>query len=387
MLSLSLEPPLNKQLSKKPLLVLISKAFTAAMDVRDVQRYTIGWISPLPLEKTAAKASLDEDYGSISIDGYSYDLGRIGEHSVVLGIQSRMGTDAAASLATRMRLAFANIDYFMVVGIAGGVPRYGPYGASYEIVLGDVVVSTPRGNHGGVFRYDTGAWSENGQLNSSGHTNSPPDAVLAAVGKLRSEHSTTRSVIPGLLKSLRDNIEPKERSEFEDPGPHNDILYDDDCIHPQELKREHCEYVCDPTKRSLRRARGTNAKRETDKPVVHYGGIASSNQLQKSATNRNRLHLEHDVIAFEMEGAGVMLSHDCLVIRGICDYSDSHKNKRWQGYAAATAASYTKELLWNIPPSSRAQQYSKAALAKKLSMDTLRRSAVVANHQYRGRPQ
>ena len=35
----------------------------------------------------------------------------------------------------------------------------------------------------------------------------------------------------------------------------------------------------------------------------------------------------------------------CLVIRGICDYSDTHKNKAWQPYAAATAAAYAKELL------------------------------------------
>jgi hypothetical protein len=42
---------------------------------------------------------------------------------------------------------------------------------------------------------------------------------------------------------------------------------------------------------------------------------------------------------------GLMDSFPCLVIRGICDYADSHKNKVWQPYAAATAASYAKELL------------------------------------------
>jgi hypothetical protein len=33
------------------------------------------------------------------------------------------------------------------------------------------------------------------------------------------------------------------------------------------------------------------------------------------------------------------------VVRGICDYADSHKNKEWHGYAAAVAAAYAKELL------------------------------------------
>lgn len=46
-----------------------------------------------------------------------------------------------------------------------------------------------------------------------------------------------------------------------------------------------------------------------------------------------------------MEAAGLMDNFPCLVIRGICDYSDSHKNKQWQDYAAATAAAYSKELL------------------------------------------
>lgn len=44
-----------------------------------------------------------------------------------------------------------------------------------------------------------------------------------------------------------------------------------------------------------------------------------------------------------------MDSFPCLVIRGICDYADSHKNKIWQPYAAATAAAYAKELLHTIP--------------------------------------
>ncbi|KAL4957112.1 hypothetical protein BDW69DRAFT_180996 [Aspergillus filifer] len=50
-----------------------------------------------------------------------------------------------------------------------------------------------------------------------------------------------------------------------------------------------------------------------------------------------------------MEAAGLMQDFPCIVIRGICDYSDSHKNKQWQGYAALAAASYAKELLSYVP--------------------------------------
>jgi nucleoside phosphorylase len=46
-----------------------------------------------------------------------------------------------------------------------------------------------------------------------------------------------------------------------------------------------------------------------------------------------------------MEAAGLVDHIPCVAIRGICDYSDTHKNDLWQGYAAATAAAYAKELL------------------------------------------
>jgi nucleoside phosphorylase len=65
----------------------------------------------------------------------------------------------------------------------------------------------------------------------------------------------------------------------------------------------------------------------------------------KDGQFRDRIAQELGVICFEMEAAGLMDSFPCLVIRGICDYADSHKNKRWQPYAAATAAVHAKELL------------------------------------------
>ncbi|KAF1980565.1 purine and uridine phosphorylase, partial [Aulographum hederae CBS 113979] len=83
---------------------------------------------------------------------------------------------------------------------------------------------------------------------------------------------------------------------------------------------------------------------------VHYGLIASANQLMKDATARDKLIAEKDVLCFEMEAAGLMNHFPCLVIRGICDYSDSHKNNAWQGYAAMAAAAYAKNLLCRIAP-------------------------------------
>lgn len=51
-----------------------------------------------------------------------------------------------------------------------------------------------------------------------------------------------------------------------------------------------------------------------------------------------------------MEAAGLMNDFPCLVIRGICDYADAHKHKRWQSYAAGMAAACALEILSVIPP-------------------------------------
>ena len=90
--------------------------------------------------------------------------------------------------------------------------------------------------------------------------------------------------------------------------------------------------------------------KDDDNPAIHYGLIASANQLMKDALVRDSLVAEKDVLCFEMEAAGLMNQFPCLVIRSICDYSDSHKNREWQGYAAMSAAAYAKDLLYRIPP-------------------------------------
>ena len=47
----------------------------------------------------------------------------------------------------------------------------------------------------------------------------------------------------------------------------------------------------------------------------------------KNALDRDKLVEEEEILCFKMEAAGLMNHFPCLVIRGICDYSNSHKNK------------------------------------------------------------
>ena len=89
--------------------------------------------------------------------------------------------------------------------------------------------------------------------------------------------------------------------------------------------------------------------RESMSPKIHYGTIGSANIVVKDAETRERLKRDFGIICVEMEAAGLMDKFPCLVIRGICDYADSHKINRWQPYAAATAAAFAKELLSVVP--------------------------------------
>lgn len=69
----------------------------------------------------------------------------------------------------------------------------------------------------------------------------------------------------------------------------------------------------------------------------------------KYGWTREQLRLETGALCFEMEAAGSMMDFPCIVICGVCDYADSHKNKQWQGYTALVAVLYTKELLGYVP--------------------------------------
>jgi nucleoside phosphorylase len=129
---------------------------------------------------------------------------------------------------------------------------------------------------------------------------------------------------------------PRMAARFAHPGTLYDSLYEAEYDHPE--GNTTC-LQCDISRVMDRRPR------PSEDPEIYCGLIASGDQVMKHGTTRDRLRRELDVFCFEMEAAGLMDSFPCLVIRGICDYADSHKNKRWQPYAAATAAACAKELL------------------------------------------
>ncbi|KAJ5531396.1 hypothetical protein N7527_004789 [Penicillium freii] len=119
------------------------------------------------------------------------------------------------------------------------------------------------------------------------------------------------------------------------------------------LNQQHDVRLGDIVVSSPRNGKGVSRSpqdEEEDNPVIHYGLIVSANQLIKDARTRDKLAAEKGVLYFEIEAVGLMNHFPCLVIRGVCDYTDTYKNKQWQGFAAIAATAYTVDLLRQIPP-------------------------------------
>jgi nucleoside phosphorylase len=268
-------------------------------------------------------------------DQNAYTLGKIGEHYVVVVVLPEIGNSAAATVATQLLNDFPSIRFGVLVGIGGGVP--GDEGED-DVRLGDVVVSQPTATFGGVVQYDLGKRLADGNFERTGQLNKPPSVLSANVRKLQAQHSRVGSQ---MLRYLSEMIQryPRMQSQHSFPAADPDRLFLASYTHQPGVT---CDQ-CDQQQTISRPSRSDN------EPRIHYGTIGSANLVVKDPVVRDELKRDMKILCVEMEAAGLMNDFPCLVIRGICDYADSHKNKRWQSYAAAVASAYMKELLTVIP--------------------------------------
>ena len=309
--------------------------------------YSVGWICAIKTEYVAAQAFLDEkhegpEYVSTN-DNNDYTLGKVGKHNVVISVlpHGEYGISSATGVARDMLHSFPNVRIGLMVGIGGGAPS-----PKHDIRLGDIVVSASGTGKGGVFQYDFGKIIQDQEFQEAGVLDQPPKVLRTAVHGLMAQyeldgHQLEESINIILAKK------PRLRQKYKRPDLSTDRLYRAQVTHPLDGEAS-CAAVCgdNPSNLIPRRER----TKDEDNPAIHYGLIASANRLMKDALLRDKFAMEKDVLCFEMEAAGLMNEFPCLVIRGICDYSDTHKNKEWQGYAAMAAAAFAKDLLCRIAP-------------------------------------
>ncbi|UKZ67791.1 uncharacterized protein TrAtP1_008949 [Trichoderma atroviride] len=327
--------------------------------------FEIAIICALPLEYDAVALLFDEfwdkdgdTFGRAAGDLNHYTTGRIGKHDAVLALLSHMGKTNAASAAANMRSSYGALRLVILAGICGGVPHNG----KDDVFLGDVVISSA------VIQYDFGRHYPHGFMRK----NTREDNFRKHdknIGNFLTKFSTNTGQdklherTAHFLKQLQENA-IKHQEKYRYPGANKDKLFESGYRH-MHRKLATCicsschgrkDPVCDEALTSscddlgcdeeyLERSRTNKEQDEAQGPAIYIGAVASGDTVMKSGEDRDRIAKKEGVIAFEMEGAGAWEDLPCIVVKGICDYADCHKNKLWQDFAAATAASVLKAIL------------------------------------------
>ncbi|KAL4786749.1 hypothetical protein BJX76DRAFT_354925 [Aspergillus varians] len=325
--------------------------------------FEIAIICALPLENNAVLCSLDEvwhdahyDYPPAQNDESSYMFGKSGRHAVVVVILPRIGTTAASAAAQSLKMSFHSINLVLLVGVCGAVPKRSD---GTDILLGDVIISEILVELYNGRQYP-GSFRRRQTLLDAPRR--PNDEVLGLLQRLKTPFlldQLQKKATRNLDKLLRHGSIRKER-----PATSEDKLFPPDYIHRHHSGCPECnmydipesacdvaltasceELGCDESRLVSRSGLSAQANGTTRGHCIHFGSIGTGDTVMKSAKHRDQYAESELVIAFEMEGAGVWNKFNCLIIKGVCDYADSHKNKKWQDYAAAVAASVAKEVL------------------------------------------
>ncbi|RFU79266.1 pfs, nacht and ankyrin domain [Trichoderma arundinaceum] len=287
--------------------------------------YTVAWICALHIEMAAARAMLDNIHDGLPMapdDTNSYTLGNVGQHNIVIaGLPAGYyGLNNAATVASNIERSFPSLHIRLMVGIGGGAP------GKLDLRLGDIVVGIR------VMQYDFGKIVGDGVIERTSFPIIPPSKLLTHITKLRAIHESTPSRVPSILQAMHNRY--PAMTKYARPTSQDQLFLAKYHHNPAAISCDECD-----SSMLVHRLPRINSY-----PKIHYEAIASSNQVMKHGITRDEIAKGLQVVCFEMEAAG-LANFPCLVIRGICDYSDSHKNKQWQEYAAAVAAAYAKEFL------------------------------------------
>ncbi|KAL2820837.1 hypothetical protein BDW59DRAFT_150618 [Aspergillus cavernicola] len=359
--------------------------------------FDIAIICALPLEANAVICSLDEhwcdahhDYGRLGGDNNNYAYGRSGRHAVVVVTTHQMGKVGAASAAVSLKICFPCINLALLVGICGAVP-YRRDGK--EIILGDVIISEVLVELDFGRQYPDGFRRKDTIHDSPGR---PNEEILGLLQRFKT--AVFSNELHKRMAQHLDILLQHADIEASYPAASQDQLFGSDYVHKHYSGCPECSTIgsaescceaasaascdqlgCDTSQLVSRSRLSTNeANNATPTHDIHFGSIGTADTVMKSAKHRDDLAKSANVIAFEMEGAGVWGKFSCLIIKGVCDYADSHKNKKWQEYAAAVAASVAMAVLGHYVshdrPSQRDVPDSRSELNSQVSNSSRGRS-------------
>lgn len=300
--------------------------------------YTVAWVCTDPIELAVAEGMLDEQHPAlppVENDSNTYTLGEVKGHKIVLICiaAGTMETGVASTAVSAMLRSFPNIRIRLLVGIAGGVPNL-----RRDIRLGDVVVGSHISSSasGGVILFN----SSGDSIVETGTLETPPRELRNALSTLQAGHIRREPEIPRYIEEMLER-NPTMRLSFSAPDPEGDLLFQSEYEHVNKVSHSCLE--CDPYRVIAR-------PKHRGRPAIHYGPIGWTRSRIDSGMARDAIVHQTPICSTEQEAMGLINFFPCLVIRGIWNYSDSHRNAIWQYYAAATASAYAKELLGTVHP-------------------------------------
>ncbi|KIW21360.1 hypothetical protein PV08_01940 [Exophiala spinifera] len=295
------------------------------------EEYRIACFCSTEVELRAAWEMLEERHPPLPTNQnrIDYALGKLGGHNVVI-----VSLPSTPSLRpTELSEEFPALRFYFFVGLAGGVPR-GKNGD--DIRLGDVVIAYPVGTSSGVVKLVLGDNSTRVQ-----RVLRPLPAVLRQNIELLAGDSLRMGSRVSKILSEMVQKRPEMEGEYSFPGLSHDRLFQADYPHSGAGDCQNCDKnkIIERHERRLR------------SPMLHYGTIGLTSHLLEDAIRRDSVTQLADVKCIGMDTGWQLIKFPtALVICGISDYADSHKNARWQPYAAASAVAYLKELLSIISP-------------------------------------
>ncbi|KAI9150075.1 hypothetical protein HJFPF1_09829 [Paramyrothecium foliicola] len=312
-----------------------------------------------------------------------YTMGRIGHHPVVLVRIPKMGKASAAGSAASLRSSFPHLSLVILTGVCGGVPNKADDMLLGDVVVGKFVVQSDFGRH----------FPDHFEIaeRRDRALNAPPKVVSSLIATLEtsSERYKLEERAKELLKILQGKGHDGQPGEdYRYPGGDQDRLFETGYLHKHQssamcLVCNNCRQYSDPVCEEARGALCTDlgcdvshlVKRQRQDMLmmierlgsidqaqqrrVFFGCISSADKVLRSSEERERLaeqllkHTGSPLLAVEMEAAGIWDELPCLVVKGVADYADSHKNKGWQNFASALAACVTRAIVERYPRTDR----------------------------------
>ncbi|KAL2829430.1 purine and uridine phosphorylase [Aspergillus cavernicola] len=305
-------------------------------------KYQIAWICSNHIEMLPASEMLDREFGEPQIPlktdkEYAMTLGIMGNHKIVILnlLTEENGDECGSALVAELLAKFPQIRFGVMVGVGAGIPDY-EGDEVRDIRVGDVVVGSYKADDGGVFVYD--GWEPYTIL---GTFNAPPRCLRPAVVGLQTRRGECMSRVSARINNMLEKRAHMAKT-WRRPDATTDLLY-------RSGYDKDDGGICSGWKEAQEVSRRDWERRSTIDPFIHCGGIAISSESVEDGRTRDRIHsIYPQVFCLDNDLSGVETGFPCLVIRGISNYADTHRNGEWLRYAAAAAAAFGTILLHEV---------------------------------------